>query len=43
MSGDLTFNGATQSHTDLVALLTPLKEAGIFIRRTRISKPPEAR
>lgn len=29
LSGDLTFNGASQSHTDLVALLTPLADAGI--------------
>lgn len=31
LSGDLTFNGAARSHTDLVALLTPLKEAGIQV------------
>lgn len=29
LSGDLTFNGATQSYVDLVALLTPLVDAGI--------------
>lgn len=31
LSGDLTFNGAAQSHTDLVALLTPLTVAGIQV------------
>lgn len=31
LSGDLTFNGATQSHKDLAALLQPLKEAGIQV------------
>jgi len=31
LSGDLTLNGATQSHTELVELLMPLKEAGIQV------------
>jgi len=31
LSGDLTFNGAPQSHTDLAALLKPLTQAGIQV------------
>lgn len=31
LSGDLTFNGASQSHLDLVSLLTPLTNAGIQV------------
>jgi len=31
LSGDLTFNGAAQSHDDLAELLTPLVEAGIQV------------
>lgn len=29
LSGDLTFNGAAVSHTDLIETLTPIREAGI--------------
>lgn len=31
LSGDLTFNGAAQSHADLTALLKPLADAGIQV------------
>lgn len=31
LSGDLTFNGAEQSHMELAALLRPLKDAGIRV------------
>jgi len=31
LSGDLTFNGADQSHADLIKLLMPLGEAGIEV------------
>lgn len=31
LTGDLTFNGAFRSHTDLAALLTPLADAGIKV------------
>lgn len=31
LSGDLTFNGAEQSHIELAALLHPLKDAGIRV------------
>ena len=31
LSGDLTLNGAKQSHTDLIKILQPLTEAGIQV------------
>ena len=31
LSGDLTLNGAYESHSDLAAVLMPLKEAGIAV------------